>query len=138
MPDPADPIVVEEATDSKTTASRPVEPVVVTVIGTGDGSKLPTGTVATTQGPHEPNIIVAVVPPIMAIAIRFANSYVTALVGLVTVGLTTTALPAHDFWHLVVKCASLALAGPGVALGKDLITVLGRLEQKYPLLSGSV
>lgn len=132
------PAVVKEAVDHKSTESRPVEPVIVSMIGTGDGGHLPTGTIATTPGEHQPNVIVRVVTPIAALGIRFANAYVTTLVGLLTVGVTTDALPAADFAHLVVKCASLSLAGPGVALGKDLITILGRLERKYPLLTGNV
>jgi len=138
MADEIPPAVVEQATDHKTTQSRPVEPMVVSIVGTGDGSKLASGTIATTPGAHQPNVIVQVVTPIAALGIRFANAYVTTLVGLVTVGVTTDALPAQDFAHLVVKCCSLSLAGPGVALGKDLITILGRLERKYPLLTGSV
>ena len=138
MPDPIPPDVLAEATDSKVTASRPVEPVTVAIVGTGDGSKMPSGTIATTAGAHEPNVIVQVVTPLAALTIRFANAYVTTLLGLLTVGATTKALPAPDFAHLVVKCCSLSLAGPAVSLGKDLITILGRLERKYPLLTGNV
>lgn len=124
--------------EPKTTVSRPVEPVVVTVIGTGDGSRLADGTIATTVGLHEPNVIVTVIGPVLALSIRFANAYVTAMLGLLTVGLTTHALGAQDFLHLAIKCASLSLAGPTVALAKDVVTILGKLEQKFPLLTGSV
>jgi hypothetical protein len=109
--------------------------VTLTVIGTGDG--LVNCTTAKTP-PDQPNIIIRVVTPLMAIGIRFANAYLTALVGLVTVSVTTTALPAPDFIHKVILCGSLAFAGPAIALIKDLITVFGRLEGKYPLLSGGV
>jgi len=113
-------------------------PIQVTVLGTEDVSlSRRTPTVAQTPD-HLPNVTVRVIPPLVAIAVRFANAYVTALVGLVTVGVTTSALPAPDFVHLVIKCASLALAGPAVSLGKDLITILGKLEQKYPLGTGSI
>lgn len=127
--------------DDKTTLSRPVEPVQVAVIGTGDGSKLATGMEATTAGAHEPNIVVTVIGPMLAILIRFANAYLTALVGLLTAGMTPAGgkiLYTSDFYHLVLTCASLALAGPGLAFFKDLVTVFGKLEQKYPLLTGSV
>ena len=115
-----------------------IEPTVVTVIGgTGDGSPLTTGTVGTTPD-HQPNLVVTVVTPIVAIAIRFLNSYVTTLIGLVTVGITTNALPAADFGHLVLRCATLSIAGPAVAFAKDLVTILGNLERKYPLATGSI
>lgn len=117
-----------------------IEPVVVTMIGTGTGdggAPIPNGMVLKTPD-HMPNIVTQVVTPLAAMAIRFANAYVTALLGLVTVGLTTDALPAADFVHLVMRCAGLSLAGPCVALGKDIVTILGNLEKKYPLLTGSV
>jgi hypothetical protein len=122
------------------TVPQTIEPVVVTMVGTGTGdggAPIPNGLSLTTPD-HQPNIVVKVVAPLAAMAIRFANSYVTTLVGLVTVGLTSDVLPASDFGHLIARCAGLSLAGPGVALMKDIITILGNLEKKYPLLTGSV
>ncbi len=121
------------------TTVEPIQPVVVTVVGTGDGvgSPLTTGTTATTPD-HQPNLVIQVVTPLVAILVRFANAYATMLLGLLTVGVTTNALPASDFLHLLAKCASLSLAGPSVALGKDLITILGGLEKKFPIATGSV
>ncbi len=125
-------------TDEQKMAAIP--PVVVTMIGdgTGDGgSPIITGTVGRTPD-HQANLIVQVISPIVAILIRFANAYITTLVGLVTVGLTTDALPAADFKALVWRCAGLAIAGPCVSLAKDVITILGGLEKKFPLLTGNV
>lgn len=127
--------------DDKTTVSRPVEPIQVAIVGTGDGSKLESGAEAVTPGSHEPNIVVTVVTPVFAILIRFINAYLTTFVGLVTAGMTPAGgkiLYTADFYHLVLTCASLALAGPSLALFKDLVTVFGKLEQKFPLLTGSV
>lgn len=123
--------------DEKTSV-QPIAPLPITMIGTsGAGSPMVDGQVVVTPD-HQPNIVVRVVTPLVAIAIRFANAYLTALLGLVTVGLTTNAITAPDFLHLVVKCAGLSLAGPCVALAKDAITVLGGLEKRFPLLTGSV
>lgn len=124
--------------DIKTTESRPVEPVVVAVIGTGDGAKLATGEVAITQGQHLPNVIINVVSPIGAVLIRFANTFLTTLLGLILGALASNIIPASDFLHLIIKCAGLSIAGAGVGLIKDCITILGKLEQKFPLLTGSV
>lgn len=125
--------------DQKMTESRPVEPVVATVIGTGDSSRLPNGTIAETPGRAQPNVVVKVIPPLAAIAVRFANAYLTTLVGLITAGLVgKDAIPSTDFAHLVLTCAGLSLAGPIVDMLKNLITVLGRLEGRYPLWTGSV
>jgi hypothetical protein len=45
---------------------------------------------------------------------------------------------ANGFGHLVLTCAGLSVAGAGFGLLKELVTVFGRLEGKYPLLTGSV
>ena len=120
------------------TSLQPITPIQIAVIGgTGDGAPLTSGQVMVTPD-HQPNLVVRVVTPIVAIAIRFANAYLTALLGLVTVGLTTDAITAPDFGHLVMKCLGLSLAGPCVSLAKDLITILGGLEKKFPLLTGSI
>lgn len=124
------------ADDPQTT----ITPLVVTMVGTGTGdggAPIPTGTTAVTPD-HQPNLIVQVISPLVAVLVRFANAYVTTLVGLVTVGLTTDALPAADFGALVWRCASLSLAGPAVSGAKDIITILGGLEKKFPLLTGNV
>jgi len=117
------------------TTTEVMSPVPVTVIGTGDG--LVKGTKATTP-PDQPNIIVNVVQPIVALFVRFANVYIGNLVGLLAAGMTSNAIPATDFWHLVLKCASLAIAGAVVLSLKDIVTVTAKLEQKFPLLTGSV
>jgi hypothetical protein len=120
--------------------TEPLAPVAVAIIGmpSPPGVDPPaTGSIIQTPA-HQPNYILTVIPPLLAIFVRFANAYLTTLVGLVGVGMTSNALPAADFAHLVLKCAGLSVAGAGFGLLKDLITVFGRLEGKYPLLTGSV
>lgn len=132
MPDP----------ELKTTEERPLQPVSVTVIGhgqvTGGPTPMETGTVARTPAQNQPNLLVTVISPLAAIGIRFFNTYLTVLAGLVAAGLTSDIIPHTDFIALVLRCAGLSVAGAGVGLLKDLVTVFGRLEQKYPLLSGNV
>ncbi len=123
---------------SKGTAEGLVPPVTVTLIGTKNDDIPAPGTVAITPKDSQPNLIVNVVTPVAAIFIRFANAYLTTLIGLVTAGMATDIIPATDFVSLVIECAKLSLAGPGLSFGKDLITVFGKLEQKYPLLTGSI
>lgn len=122
-------------TDDKMT---PIEPIKVAVIGTGTGDGSPMTSQMLVTPDHQPNVMVKIVTPLVAIGIRFANAYLTALVGLVLAGSTTTAIPAKDFGDLLLKCASLSLAGPVVALVKDIITILTGLERKFPLATGSV
>lgn len=126
----------------KTTEERPLSPVAVTVIGhgpvTGGSAPMETGLVATTPAPNQPNLLVTVVTPIAAVCIRFINTYLTVLTGLVAAGMTSDIIPHTDFFELVVSCAGLSIAGAGVGLLKDLVTIFGRLEGKFPLLTGNV
>jgi len=123
----------------KMAAAEPIPPVVVTMVGTGTGdggAPMQNQTLVTPD--HQPNVIVQIVTPVVALSVRFVNAYLTALVGLVMAGATTNAIPAADFGHLLVKCAGLSLAGPVIALVKDLITILTGLEKKFPIATGSV
>lgn len=113
-------------------------PVTLTVIGTGDG--LVQGAVAKTP-PDQPNIVVNIVTPIMAILVRFANFYGAALLGLLIAGMTPAGgklLYTGDFFQLVTVCASLALPGALVSSIKDILTITKNLENRWPLLTGGV
>ena len=119
-------------------------PVKVAVIaGTGDGSlpaHLHEQTLGT-PGSSTPNVVLKVVPVAAALAIRFGNAYVTTLVGIVTAMMTPYGqdmIPSRDFADVLSKAALLAISGPVVDLLKNLITVFGKLEGKYPLMTGNV
>lgn len=126
----------------KTTNPSSLQPIQIAVIGTkdvtGGPAPLTTGTEVVTPGAHQPNGILMVVTPLVAIAIRFGNMYLTVLVGLVAAGMTSDAIPSTDFFHLVKTCAGLSLAGPGLGVLKDCLTIFTRLEGKFPLLTGNV
>jgi hypothetical protein len=124
-----------------TTTGAPVVTVAMIGTGTGDGGLTPItdGTKAITPD-HQPNVIFTVIGPALAIAVRFVNRFLLSLGG--SIGISDTPLanwaPANlqhlDFHALAI----LALSAATVGLLKDLITVFGRLEQKYPLATGSV
>jgi len=109
-----------------------------TIIGTGEAEKLPTEVAVVTDNPMVPSLVVSVVNPIVAIAIRLVNVFLLTFLGILTGAMTTNVITAPDFLHLAFKCAGLSIAGTSLALIKDLITVFGKLEHKYPLLTGSV
>ncbi len=116
----------------------PTPPVVVTVIGTGDG--LVDHTKATTP-PDQPNLIVRIVPPAIALAARFGNLFLTTFVGLLVAGMTPAGgklLYTSDFAHLALTCANLSVPIAVLGFAKDLVTVFGKLEGKYPLSTGSI
>jgi hypothetical protein len=132
----------EEAPSDSKTVTQEIAPVKVTIIGTGtgDGGVLPPRTLAVTPD-HLPNLMVRVISPLMAITVRFVNLFLTTFVGLVVAGVTPEGgklLYTSDFFHLVLTCASLSIPGAAIGLFKDLITVFGRLEGKYPLATGQV
>lgn len=126
----ADPIKVE---------TQPIAPVPVTIIGTGDGqSPSLAGTIATTPG-QQPNLLVNVVTPFMAIAVRFGNGFCVAFVGALTAGgLGQTVMPHGSLIDIIKPSVILALSIAGVGLIKDCATVFSGLEKKFPLASGSV
>lgn len=127
--------------DEIKTETTPIPIVNVAIVGTGETAHpMPQGTVAVTPD-HLPNVVVTVIGPVQAISVRFINTFLTVLIGLVTASMTPIGgklLYTHDFMRMIWLCSSLALPGAVVGLIKDLITVFGRLERKYPLATGSV
>lgn len=120
----------------------------VVAVSTGGGDSLQPGTKvdAVTSAAH-PNIAVQVIGPVAAVAIRFGHLYLVTLLGIVTAGLATGStdqsnasalLHYTDFADLVWKSASFSLAAPGIGLLKDLVTIFGRLEERFPFLTGQV
>lgn len=116
-------------------------PVPVTLIGTMKDIVPTTGTVATVASAASPNLVVQVVTPFVAILVRAINLFLVSLSGFVTAGLTPSGskmLGGPDFFHLIVIGAGFAIAPVGIGVIKDLITVFGKLEQQYPLATGSI
>ena len=122
------------ANDTSITAAAP--PVQITVVGTGDG--LVDGATGKTPA-DQPNLIISVISPALAILVRFLNVYIGTIVGLLAAAMAdSSAIPAPDFWHLLVKCAGLAIGGAVVLSLKDILTIFARLETRWPLLTGNV
>lgn len=131
--------------DEKTTESRSVDPVVVTVITTGDASRLPSTTEAKTEGAHMPDFIVQAFSPTRALAVRFGYMYFFTLNGFLAPKMlpassdpVIAAIQAADFFHLFQTGCLIALVPAVGSLLKDIGVVFTRLQQKYPLLTGSV
>jgi hypothetical protein len=116
-----------------------VPPISAAIVATGGiGGFIPPGTTALTPGATQPNVLITVITPLTAIMVRFVNAFLTTLVGLVTAGATTNIIPASDFYHLVLKCAGLSVAGAGIDAMKNILTIFTKLEAKYPLSTGNV
>lgn len=110
-----------------------------TVVAAGD-VPAQTSAVAVTPGTN-PDIVVNVVRPALALVVRFCNAFLTTWAGLVVAAMTPAGgrlLYTTDFLHTAAICASLAFPGAAVALIKDLVTIFGKLETKFPLMTGNV
>jgi hypothetical protein len=121
-----------------------MDPVTISIVGTGTGdgggvAPTPNGTLV--QSPAgQPDLIVNVVKPSVAILIRFVHLFLTTFVGVLTAaGIGgSDLLGTGDFTGVVRNGAWLGLSVSGMGLLKDVITVFGRLEGKYPLVTGSI
>lgn len=78
---------------------------------------------------------VRVLQPVKIIAIRAGRVYLQTFSGLLAAGVTTKALPAADFLHLVYLCAGLSVASAGVSLVQNTLELFNKLDQKYPQLT---
>lgn len=115
----------------------PDSPVPITVIGgTSTGHQLTSGVVKT-EG-LQPNLLVNVVNPLVAILVRFGHTLGTLMVGIITAGMVSDVLPVEEFTDLFWVALKLSFSGAAVGAIKDVITILGKLEGKFPLLSGGV
>ena len=119
------------------------KPVTISLVGTGTGtgggvSPIPNGTVVETPvGPA----LVKVVGPIVAIVVRFIHLFLVTFVGLITaagIGVGTETVPLLTFHAVIGGSAVTSVVVAGVGLLKDLVTVFGRLEGKYPLWTGGI
>ncbi len=122
----------DDGTDGKVTESRPVPPTVVTLIGTGDSSKLEKGTIAVTDGWHQPNVIINVVTPLAMMLVRGLKAFLVSFLALMPAGAATGIIPAHNFGDLALKAASLSVGVGVLAFGNALLEVLTKLDQKFP------
>jgi hypothetical protein len=124
----------------KTSAPAPIPPVTVTVIGdaSSGGAPIPSGTVLVTPD-HQPNVVYRVITPLVAILVRFVNTFCVSLAGSLSAGgLTANIMPHADFTGLVKSAVILAACIAGVGLVKDSATVFSGLEKQFPIATGSV
>ena len=121
----------------------------IAIIGTGNGTgggvaPTPDGTLAKTPD-GQPNLMIRVITPAMAILVRFINLYLKTFVGLLTAdgigtytGLVPKVFAPADFGTMFANFAWISLVVAGIGAIKDTATIMGRVEGKFPLLSGSI
>lgn len=118
-------------------------PVTISIVGTGNSegggvAPTPSGTIATTPG-TQPNLIINVIGPFMAIFVRFVTLFLTTFLGLMTAaGVGDKIFIATDLKSIAIACAWASLSVAGMGTIKNAVTVFGRLEGKWPLATGSI
>lgn len=121
----------------------PTAPVTISIVGTGKptgggDASVPNGTVAVTPG-AQPDLRINVVSPLIAVLVRFTHLFLVTGVGLLTAaGFGVVGQEIADIPTLFATAAKTAGIVAGMGALKDLITIFGRLEGKYPLVSGSI
>jgi len=123
--------------------------VTVSIVGTGHEvgggvAPVPNGTILSTPG-IQPDIKMNVVTPLLAGAVRFIHEFLQAFLGVLTaagIGVGTGAAGAvgiaPDMATVVWGAAATAGITAGLGAIRNLITIFGRLEGKYPLLTGGI
>lgn len=120
-----------------------MDPVQISIVGGtgtgGDISNTPPKMLAETPT-GQPDFVVNVIRPSIAIVVRFGHLFLTTFVGALTAaGIGGEGLlGAADFQGVIRHAALLSLSVSGMGFLKDLVTVFGRLEGKYPLATGSI
>lgn len=110
------------------TPTLPPTVVTVSAFSTGTGSGL-------VRADGHP-VIIQAIQPLMIILVRATRVFLQTLVGLITAGLAAPkALPAADFLHLVILCASISVAPAAMCVLQNAIELLSKLDQKYPSLT---
>lgn len=111
------------------------------VVAAGSGTGLHPGQEISAVTPgHAPNIAVQVIGPAMAVLVRFLHLFgLTWLALMATGGMTgQEILPWTDVQQLATKCGYAASITAGMGAAKDIVTLLGKLEQRFPFLTGNV
>jgi len=111
------------------------EPKAVTVTVSASTMGTGPGTIVTAAG--QANIVVKVVQPFVIVGVRAMRVFLQTLLGLTTAGLVTPkALPAQDFVHLLVLCASLSVAPAVICVLQNVGELLAKFDQSHPTLAG--
>lgn len=131
------------------------KPVAIAIVGTGstgtgDGGIVPSPVrmEAVTPG-QQPNLFVKVITPVMAILIRAIYLFLVtfsailsaeglAATGLDPTGVIKNVISVADFKQAVMLAAWLGFIAAFLGTVKNLVTIFGQLEGKYPLATGSI
>lgn len=131
MPDPQDVV-----------AAAPEAIKIPVIQGTGDG-RLPAamqGTLLPTPGTQNANVVMVVVPVVVALAVRAGHMFFSTFVATISAAGASSALGGPDILSSIDWATAAYVAGSAVAVdfAKNCLTIFARLETKFPLITGSV
>lgn len=87
--------------------------------------------------PGQPDVVVTVITPLVAIFVRALKAYLQTLTGLLSAsafGMASTVLPAGDFMHTLKVCAGLSVASGVMSLLTNISVLLTALGDRFPIL----
>ncbi len=87
--------------------------------------------------PGQPDIVITVITPLVAIFIRAAKAYLQTLLGLLAaggLGMASSTLPPGDFMHTLKVCAGLSVASGVMSLLTNISVLLTALGDRFPIL----
>lgn len=85
----------------------------------------------------QPDVVVTVIGPVVAIIVRALKAYLQTLTGLLSAsafGMASTVLPAGDFIHTLKVCAGLSVASGVMSLLTNISVLLTALGDRFPIL----
>jgi len=117
-------------------------PVTISIVGTGDAmgggvAPTPSGTIVTTPG-TQPNLLINVITPAIAVLVRAISLFLTTFIGLLTAAGVGVDGFHGDVQTVLGHCITASLIVAGMGTLKNLVTIFGRLEGKYPIATGSI
>ena len=128
--------------DTPVPAVAPETIKVPVIQGTGDG-RLPSslqGTLLPTPGTANPNVVMVVVPVLLALAVRAGHMFFSTFVATISAAGASSALGGPDVLSRIDLETAVMVAGSAVLVdgAKNCLTIFARLETKFPLMTGSV
>jgi hypothetical protein len=81
------------------------------------------------------NVVIQIVRPLTIITVRALRVFLQTLLATLTAAVTGV-LPAQDFFHLLISCASISVASAVFCVIQNVIELLAKFDQSHPTLAG--
>lgn len=99
---------------------------------------VPASSLAGPLPPAAAGLTVRVVNPLVVVFVRALRAFLQSTLGLLTADSVVQLLPANDFVHRLMLCASFSVAVATINLLQNAVELLARFDQQHPLISGGL